>query len=365
MTKLPFVLGALVLVAVVAECRVKRHSDDTLELVHVIFRHGDRTPDKSVIYKNDPYINVTYYPIGHGQLTNAGKRKEYQIGKALRKRYHTFLGEFTLDTVDSRCTDYNRTKMSLQLVLASLFPPTGEHVWQEQLNWQPVPFNYWPVEEDHVLADPMKNCPKYRTAFFDYLLSPEAKDMYTNFTELHNYLEQHTGQLLHSKSFAELYFTLTTEHENGYTMPEWAAKVYPQIKHLAIMDYNVSTSTPQLKRLASGFLAKKILDDTVAKTKGDKYKDTKVFLYSAHESNVAHLLRFLGIFYDHVPPYGSYLTIEVHNQEDTRGFKVFYQDYSSDKPKKYKLPNCGIFCPVDKFEALYKELLPESEQECF
>lgn len=40
--------------------------------------------------------------------------------------------------------------MSLQLVLASLFPPIGKHVWQENFNWQPVPFNYWPVDEDHV-----------------------------------------------------------------------------------------------------------------------------------------------------------------------------------------------------------------------
>ncbi|KAJ8984752.1 hypothetical protein NQ317_005017 [Molorchus minor] len=336
---------ALVLVATLVECRVKRHSEESLELVHVIFRHGDRTPDKSAIYKNDPYANVTYYPVGYGQLTNAGKRKEYKIGKALRRRYNKFLSNFTLDTVDSRCTDYNRTKMSLQLVLASLFPPTGEHVWQKKLNWQPVPFNYWPLEDDHVLGDTLKNCPKYKQEFFDYLLSSEAKGLYENFTRLHEYLEEHTGQKLNSKLFAALYFTLTTEHENGYKMPDWAAKVYPYIKHLAIMDYNVSTATPKLKRLASGFLMQKIIDDTIAKAREEKYKETKVFLYSAHESNVAQMLRFLGIFYSHVPPYGSYLTFEVHNLNGERGFKIFYQDYSSDKPKKYKLPDCGSFLP--------------------
>lgn len=59
--------------------------------------------------------------------------------------------KFTLDTVDARCTDYNRTKMSLQLVLASLFPPRGHAVWEENnLEWQPIPFNYWPIREDHV-----------------------------------------------------------------------------------------------------------------------------------------------------------------------------------------------------------------------
>ncbi|KAJ8937380.1 hypothetical protein NQ314_011928, partial [Rhamnusium bicolor] len=287
----------------------------------------------------------------------AGKRKEYQIGKALRKRYYKFLGDFTLDRVDSRCTDYNRTKMSLQLVLASLFPPRGQHVWEKELNWQPVPFNYWPVKEDHVLGDPVKNCPKYKEAFFQYLNSSEGRKLYENFTALHKYLEEHTGQPLHSKSFAELYFTLTTEHENGFKMPEWAAAVYHHIRHLAIMDYNVSTATPELKRLASGFLIKKILDDTSKKIGGDEYKETKVFLYSAHESNVASILRFLGIFYSHVPPYGSYITIEIHN--------VYYQDYSSQKPRICSIPSCGNFCKLDKFKAIYKELLPQSESECF
>lgn len=86
-------------------------------------------------------------------LFQAGKRKEYNIGKALRTRYRKFLAEdkFTLDTVDARCTDYNRTKMSLQLVLASLFPPRGHAIWEENnLEWQPIPFNYWPIREDHV-----------------------------------------------------------------------------------------------------------------------------------------------------------------------------------------------------------------------
>ncbi|XP_018578061.1 venom acid phosphatase Acph-1 [Anoplophora glabripennis] len=347
------------------ESRVKRHSDASLEMVHVIFRHGDRTPDKDVIYKNDPYVNETYYPIGHGQLTNAGKRKEYQIGKALRRRYSTFLANFTLDTVDSRCTDYNRTKMSLQLVLASLFPPKGDHVWEKKLNWQPVPFNYWPLKEDHVLGDPMKNCPVYKEAFFHHLNSKEGKAMYEKYEKLRRYLEHHAGETLHSKKFASLYFTLTTEHENGLKMPEWAEPVYPLIKHLAIMDYNVSTATPQLKRLASGFLARKIIGDTKAKIRGEKYSRTKVFLYSAHESNVAHFLRFLGVFHSHVPPYGSYISVEVHNYNGERGFKVYYQDYSTEKPRKVRLPRCGSFCKLDDFERFYGHLMPQSEKECF
>lgn len=35
---------------------------------HVIFRHGDRTPQKP--YPNDPWGDLKYWPTGWGQLTN-------------------------------------------------------------------------------------------------------------------------------------------------------------------------------------------------------------------------------------------------------------------------------------------------------
>lgn len=44
--------------------------DDSLVMVHVLFRHGQRTPDVSTIYPKDPYRNETYYPYGLGALTN-------------------------------------------------------------------------------------------------------------------------------------------------------------------------------------------------------------------------------------------------------------------------------------------------------
>ncbi|XP_050293461.1 venom acid phosphatase Acph-1-like [Anthonomus grandis grandis] len=371
-----FVFGAFVLVCLAyclpcVDSRVIRKRDvnlDTLELVHVVFRHGDRTPDRSALYKNDPYINVTYYPIGNGQLTNAGKRKEYNIGKQLRSRYYEFLSDdkFTLDTVDARCTDYNRTKMSLQLVLASLFPPRGHLVWENRLDWQPVPFNYWPVHEDHVLADPLENCPRYNKLFWNYLNSTEGRKLYENYTELIEYLQHHTGTPMNSKAFANLYFTLTTEKENGYDHPEWAKDIYHHIQDLAIKDYNVSTATPELKKYVVGFLVKKIIDDTYAKIKGEYYKGTKIFLYSAHEFNVAILLRYLDVFNSHVPPYGSYIIVEVHNYNGVRGLKFFYQDYSGTEPRRLNIPGCGgQLCKLTNFVNLFQHMFPQSEKECF
>ncbi|XP_054015886.1 venom acid phosphatase Acph-1-like, partial [Hylaeus anthracinus] len=132
-----------------------------LRQVNVIFRHGDRTPDTGTneMYPNDPYLNSAFYPLGRGQLSNEGKRREYQLGKVLRERYPRFLGDiYTPESVWGMSSDYDRTKMSLQLVLAGLFPPNKEQKWNPQLNWQPIPTRYLQRPEDNIfLAD---ECPQ-------------------------------------------------------------------------------------------------------------------------------------------------------------------------------------------------------------
>ncbi|ERL84027.1 hypothetical protein D910_01346 [Dendroctonus ponderosae] len=228
--------------------------------------------------------------------------------------------------------------MSLQLVLASLFPPRGDLVWENQLDWQPVPFNYWPIHEDHVLADPLQNCPRYNKLFWKYLNSTEGKMLFENHTDLIKYLEHHTGSPMYSKAFADLK------------------------KMAMIIRSGPKASISKFSR----FLVKKIIDDSYTKIKGEYYKGTKIFLYSAHEFNIAVLLRYLDVFYPHVPPYGSYVIIELHNYGTVRGFKFFYQDYTEDGPKHLNIPGCGgHFCKLTRFVRLFQHMLPESDRECF
>lgn len=80
-----------------------------------------------------------------------GKGQEYQIGKNLRKNYNSFLGPiYTEDLLEARTTDTPRTKMSLQLVLAGLWPPKRFQKWDPILNWQPIPYLYDNIKEDRV-----------------------------------------------------------------------------------------------------------------------------------------------------------------------------------------------------------------------
>lgn len=86
--------------------------------------------------------------------------REYKLGQVLRKRYKNFLGDLYLPKlVIGRSSDYDRTKMSLQLVLASLFPPINvRQRWNPALNWQPIPTTYVPGVDDNFFSS--DECPQ-------------------------------------------------------------------------------------------------------------------------------------------------------------------------------------------------------------
>lgn len=78
-------------------------------------------------------------------------QQEFYLGKVLRKRYDKFLGHiYTPEVLEARTTSYNRTKASLELLLAGLWPPQGSQIWSCDLPWQPIPYNY--VDKKHDLV---------------------------------------------------------------------------------------------------------------------------------------------------------------------------------------------------------------------
>jgi prostatic aicd phosphatase len=137
----------------------------------------------------------------------------------------------------------------------------------------------------------------------------------------------------------------------------------------------------QLDSCVAGFLLKKILQDSVSKQNGTLSEERKVFLYSAHEFNVATMLRTLNVFYRHVPPFGATIFFEIHNIEGQYGLKVrlrfqfctkftyllfqlFYQDYTADGPRLLTIPGCTSFCPLEDVYELLGENLPTDTDVC-
>ncbi|KAL1512670.1 hypothetical protein ABEB36_002227 [Hypothenemus hampei] len=341
--------------------RTTEIAESTIILTHVLFRHGNRTPELSELYPTDPYLNFSYYPTKHGQLTKAGKEREYSVGVALRDRYDVFLGPlYVPDLIDSRSTDRNRTKMSLLLVLAGLFPPECSERFESGLNWQPVPYNYFPEKEDPILYG--ISCPTFEAEYNEVLNSPEYLAEVNQYSEEFSYIAKNSGlNVTKIENVYDLYFGLSTEEEYGFILPNWTQTVWPDfINKIAYEQYSVYTRTTNLKRMAAGYLIKKMMEDTENRI-NQTNNDTKIYLYSAHENNMGQLMETLELFeYPHVPTYGSYVLFEVHEINNTYGFKIYYQNYNgTTSPKLLKLPSCDEFCPLDLFKSLVEEYLPE------
>ncbi|ENN78845.1 hypothetical protein YQE_04698, partial [Dendroctonus ponderosae] len=310
--------------------------DDTLLLVHTLFRHGNRTPN-SKVYSSNPISNSSFYwPHGYGQLTEEGKRTEYRIGTTLRERYQNFLGNaYNIDFIDSRTTNVNRTKMSLQLVLAGLWPPTGQQVFLPWLNWQPIPYNY--LTNDKELSG-TSVCSNYDTLVDEVENSDEIQELLSVYDEIFEYISNQTGEDFSTPDdMFSLYFESVAQVEYGYPVEEWLEEVFPD-------DLEKITKDAKIDGLLTP-------------------ENRKMFLYSAHERNVANLLITLGVYGDEIPTYGSHVIVELHNITNVYGFKVLYQDWTTSQPQLLTIPGCAAFCPYDEFVELLAEVIAD-EDDC-
>ncbi|KAF5300433.1 hypothetical protein FQA39_LY02232 [Lamprigera yunnana] len=340
--------------------------EDTLKFVFGMFRHGYRTNDRTSTYPKDPHRKFTYWPYGYGQLTNLGKQREFNLGQKLHKRYGKFLGMYTPEVIDAWSTNYNRTKMSLALVLAGLFPPEKPLDWSTKIMWQPIPYNYF-GPDDNILALPPYVCEKHLTMFDKFKKTPEGTELVNKYSEWYPYLQEHTG--LHTVSIVDLYllyFTLSIQEELGLTTPEWTKEVLHTVLENSVSDFYIAiTATPELNKLSQGFALKKYLDTVDQKIKGDLIpSERKMLLYSAHEISVAGLLRALNVFYPHVPNYGACLLLELHLIDGVYGTKIYYENHIDDSPKPLTIPGCNFFCPLDQFRELLKNHIAENYNLC-
>lgn len=78
--------------------------------------------------------------------------REYKIGTMLRERYDQYFGpDYWPAKIYARSTVVPRTQLSLQLVLAGLFPPSERQTWNPHLPWIPAWTFFAPIEADNLL----------------------------------------------------------------------------------------------------------------------------------------------------------------------------------------------------------------------
>ncbi|KYN18413.1 PREDICTED: venom acid phosphatase Acph-1-like isoform X1 [Trachymyrmex cornetzi] len=338
--------------------------DVELQLLHVVFRHGDKVPHREFQnYPNDPYRDYSYYPMGNGDLTNQGKMREYKIGTMLRERYDQYFGlDYWPSKIYARSSEVPRTQLSLQLVLAGLFPPSEKQTWNPHLPWIPTWTFFVPYKTDNLLFP--HYCYRYMEEYQRFL-QLDAKEMINNYKNVMDYLTDHSGKLINTtEAVGHLYNLLKEESAQNLTLPKWTQNVFPSpMIELIELDFKLRSYTKTLKKLNGGMLLRKIVDDIREHQAGKSPRDRKAFLFGGHEFNVAALAYTLGTNEPTVPPYGA--TIILETLRDKKGIyyiRVLLWSGVTEQLKVQTIPDCTEICPFEDFLRIVKDVLPSDDE---
>ncbi|KAJ8985186.1 hypothetical protein NQ317_018215 [Molorchus minor] len=354
-------------------------SDETkqLQLVHVVIRHGARTPVST--YPNDPYINATLFPIGWGQLTNEGKLSLFNIGKFLRERYGSFLGTYySPDKFYTQSTDTDRTKASMQLVNAGLWPPESVQKWGP-IDWQPIPVQSEPLDQDMLLLV-RQPCAQYHIERDRIMKSEEVQKLFQEYEPLFREITEITGQNVSDfDDIQDVFSTIQAEESFNLILPEWTKSYYPdKMLRPTILSYVLNAYNDKMNRLKRGtilffpfilgVLLKKIITDWTDKTNGTlSPTDRQAFLYGGHDSTISNLMRTLKVWDPQLPVYGITVLLELYKDltTDAYGVEIYLRNNTEVPPYKMTIPGCDSFCPLEKLLELTKNVIPENwEEEC-
>lgn len=352
-------------------------NDHVLKLVHVLYRHGDRSPIHT--YANDIY-KESDWPQGLGQLTIFGMQQEYVLGQFLRKRYIDceFLSpDYNRAELYVRSTSYDRALMSAYSVLAGLYPPNNNYsIWNEEIPWQPIPVhNIDPLEDDTLLVTKMP-CPVFEVESKKFTNSSEQlQEIMAENPGFFQYVSDNAGVPNTWEGVDKVLDPLFCESENGFGQPEWVtSEVFDQI--LQLRDLHATLACPpQVANLKAGLLLGEILQHMINKSKHDISPSQKMFMYSAHDTNVECLLVTLGVFDNVQPPYTACVIVELlegppgdlyvqilykNSTVDVRSGDMdsSYRYYMDEDPVILTIPNCDSLCPLEQFAQLVKSSIP-------
>ncbi|XP_075211914.1 prostatic acid phosphatase-like isoform X1 [Lycorma delicatula] len=336
----------LVILMTVNAADEESFNETSLKFVAILHRHGQRTPLE--FYEFDPYKDVNkYWPIGLGQLTARGKLQLYELGKTFKERYKSFISNYSAKSVRVSSSDADRCHMSVAALLAGLFPPQGDEVWNKELLWQPIPIHSEPSNEDKILGL-TAYCPRYIQE-----RNKAIKEIADNETvsekALYKYFSENLGEIVEKFVDIEyLYHTLSIEEQHGLTLPPWTKMVHPhKTKEKTALHQASLAWNKILKRFRGGPVLKEILGQFKEKSEGHN-EDKKLLLYSAHDTTIVSVLRALEFNNLLVPDFGASLIFELQQLNDEYFVKIFYlENASQTQPNELQIPDCLTPCPLD------------------
>ncbi|KAK6165528.1 hypothetical protein SNE40_022442 [Patella caerulea] len=341
-----------------------------LKLVLAIFRHGDRAPIG--IYPKDDN-GKDKWPLGLGQLTQKGHQDAYDLGKFFWTRYGKQLKLKQVYKANSpelhiRSTSINRAKQSALYFLAGFYNLVIDKA-EELISPDHIPFT--PESQDQLLS--MTSCPKEEELRRNYLTTSkkfkkfngnnDMKMLFQTISRMAGYRDDPVDM----GKFGKIADAVYCELKHNMPQPD----VIKQNLDILMEWFNTSRryygpSTPEIIRIKTGPLVSKMVQSIENKVTDPDSRD-KLFLYSAHDTNVISLLSGLGCFNDIQPPYSSAVILELRKVEAMYYIHVLYRNDSSVDPYPFSVPGCGDEnkkCALSDFKrAMNKVMMSVTERE--
>nr|XP_018904524.1 PREDICTED: prostatic acid phosphatase-like [Bemisia tabaci] len=304
-------------------------AEPSLRFVSIIFRHGERAPDKPL--PPGLHEDAIFWPEGLGALLQRGKENMFELGRSLRYRYDGFLSsKYIPAEIEVISSDVDRCIMSAQLLPAGLYPPEGIQKWNPDLPWQPVPVHSLPPECDKLIKV-TSHCP---------LLMEERRkreqrciETVEENEEFLSYLSQKTSVVITSNQISNLFEHVSGMQYQDFPPPKWARNHDPdKWKWYREVDYIRSSSTTLIK-LQSGNLIKDVLSKMKQKTDSEAKFSRRLNVYSGHDFTLISFWQSANISQEITdqPLNGAALLIELHEINDKYRVKILYRKHPKDE----------------------------------
>ncbi|XP_050362287.1 venom acid phosphatase Acph-1-like isoform X2 [Nymphalis io] len=370
-------LGVLVGVSLIAALvAVILMRDNTVEVtilrqVHVLMSHGERTPsERELAMLGAPPPDHVFVPYGAGALTNEGKLQTFEMGALLRKRYNDFLGPYYEgDKSKVIASDTNLSKMTALLIAAGLWPPPPNQIWNNTMNWQPVPYTYLPRNKDFILYE--ENCPRYIQEKERLLKAFAEEGLLTPYRDLFQKIAHMTGTNFSTPQDAyNLNNLFVIQDDIKVPNPKWAKHVKRKLMDVARLEYTMMFHNNLLRKLSGGALVAEIIGE--AELHGRDPASPKAIVRIGTPVTVAALLAACVAPPPRLPDPGAALLFELHEKQPSKqgnkeqktlshgqryGYKIFYWDDDSAEPRLMEVPGCTALCPLDTFKDITSYIL--------
>lgn len=139
--------------------------------------------------------------------------------------------------------------MSCQANIAAIFPPQEDEIFEDGLNWQPIPVH--PIPTNVLTGGP--SCYVFNAEMaYIAVKDPLFTQINIQFADTYKYMSNYSGLSVTSViPLSYIRDALYIEKRFNYTLPEWTNEIYPQpIEVLNGYAAKLYSYTKEMKRLS-------------------------------------------------------------------------------------------------------------------